>query len=67
MVALASRQQTADQIIEAAIGELRRNRNRIAEFLPCRVIIHFPPEGSRDMPCLEIQAKMPPTGLSCDQ
>ena len=66
MVALASRQQTADQIIEAAIGELRRNRAQIAGLLPCRVTIHMPPEGSRDPPCLEIQAKLRPTGLSCE-
>lgn len=56
----------ADAIVEAAIAELRRNRRKIGELLPCSVTIHFPPAGSADAPCLEVKAKLKPSGLSCD-
>lgn len=52
--------QTADDIIEQAILELRRNRDQICKLLPCKVTIHLPPEGSRDPPCVEVNAKLKP-------
>jgi hypothetical protein len=61
---MTQRARTADEIIEAAILELRRNRATIARLLPCRVTIHLPPEGSADPPQLEMNAKLKP-GLSC--
>jgi len=48
----------ADSIIEAAILEIRRNRTRIGQLLPCSLTIHLPPEGSTDDPCLEVKAKL---------
>ena len=57
--------RTADDIIEAAIGELRRNRARIVDLMPCSVTIHFPPPGSADDPSLEVKAKLKAGGLAC--
>ena len=56
----------ADDIIEAAIVELRRNRRLIAEMMPCSVTIHLPPAGSGDLPCLEVKGKLK-SSLSCDR
>ena len=55
---VAVKQRTADEIIEAAVAELRRNRAFIVKCLPCRVTIHMPPEGSADAPQIEINAKL---------
>ena len=55
---LTNQCQTADDIIERAIAEIRINREQICKLLPCKITVHLPPIGSRDAPCVEVQAKL---------
>jgi len=45
-------------IVELAVVELRKHADQIERLLPCKVTLHLPPPGSRDPPCLEVQAKL---------
>ena len=45
-------------IIEAVVAAIRRERERIESLAPCKLTIHIPPPGSKELPCLEITAKL---------
>ena len=47
-------------IIEEAARVMGDERERIEEFLPCKIILHLPPAEGGDRVVMEIQAKFKP-------
>lgn len=49
-----SKVHRTQDIVEQAIAVLRRNRERLLDLAPCRVVIHLPPDETHRDVVLEV-------------